>query len=422
MARWALVLAAVYGVSWLLWQARSALTPFIFGLVLAYLFLPFVNRLERRMPRWAAIVIVYVAVLALVITFFAFLVPPLTEQLGQLIRALPDIPTVQGWVNALIKQYDLLIANLPAAMRAQVQNAVSSIVSQAANTLRTNFVTYLQGIGTFLLDSFLSVANTVSFLLGFFLIPFWLFYVLMDQKAGRDMIDRTLPHWLRADFWSVVTIVDYDFSGYLRGQLLLGLVVGSSAGIGLAILNMLGLHIPYVLLLAVIAGVTELIPIIGPILGSIPAIILGFIDSPTTGLAVVVLYVAIQQLENNFLVPRIVGDSVGLHPALLMLLLVVCSTVFGVIGAILSAPLGAVSRDVFAYLYGRLSEPPRPAGQMPPRLRREGKIRPPEADPDYEPPPAPWATPDDIAAPLPPSEPAAPLADPVAPAPKRQGG
>ncbi|MEI8167663.1 MAG: AI-2E family transporter, partial [Chloroflexales bacterium] len=273
----------------------------------------------------------------------------------------------------------------------------SGIVSQTVNTLRTNFITYLQGLGTFILDSVLSVANTVSFLLGFFLIPFWLFYVLLDQKVGLAMLDQTLPRWMRADFWSVVTIIDYDFSGYLRGQLLLGLVVGSSAGIGLTILNLLGLPIPYVLLLAVLAGITELIPIIGPIIGSIPAIILGFMDSPTTGMAALVLYVLIQQLENNFLVPRIVGDSVGLHPSLLMVLLVVCSTVFGVAGAILSAPLGAVSRDVFTYLYGRLSEPPQPAGLMPSRLRSAHTVQP-SAAADSAPPRAPPA----------PSEPEAP--------------
>jgi predicted PurR-regulated permease PerM len=213
--------------------------------------------------------------------------------------------------------------------------------------------------------------------------------VLIDQRAGRDALDRALPDRVRADFWSVVAIVDHDFSGYLRGQLILGLAVGSAAGLGLTVLNLLGLEVPYVLILAVIAGVTELIPIIGPIIGSIPAIGLGLLDSPTTGLAVLILYVAIQQLENNFLVPRIVGDSVGLHPAVLMVLLVVCSQVFGIIGAILSAPVGAVSRDVFEYLYGRLSEPPTAPGFLPRRMRREGVAPPPEAAPDYAPLPEP---------------------------------
>jgi predicted PurR-regulated permease PerM len=387
IGRWLLILASVYGVGWLLWQARASLLPFVIGAVLAYMFLPLVNRLEGRVPRWAAILIVYALVLGLVFTFFAFLVPPLTEQFGQLIGALPDLATVQAWADVVVEEYRLLLSSLPPTMQSEVEEGVAGAITQGIDVLRTNFLTYLRGIGSFLINSVLSVANTVSFLLGFFLIPFWLFYVLMDQRAGRDTLDRTLPGPIRADFWSVVTIVDHDFSGYLRGQLILGVAVGSAAGIGLTILNLLGMEIPYVLILAVIAGITELIPLIGPILGSIPAIILGFTDGPTTGLAVLALYVAIQQLENNFLVPRIVGESVGLHPAVLMILLVVCAQVFGVIGAILSAPLGAVFRDVFQYLYGRLSEPPTPAGYLPARIRREGVPAPPEAADDYTPPP-----------------------------------
>jgi hypothetical protein len=84
---------------------------------------------------------------------------------------------------------------------------------------------------------------------------------------------------------------------------------------------------------------------------------------------VTILYIAIQQLENHILVPRIIGESVGVHPAILMVVLVVCSQVFGLLGAILSAPLSAMARDLFLYLYGRLSDPPRPAGVLPERLR-----------------------------------------------------
>ncbi|MGB9634371.1 MAG: AI-2E family transporter [Chloroflexaceae bacterium] len=379
IARWGLVALSLYGIGWLFWQARSALLPFVIGALLAYLFLPLVNRFDRRMPRWAAILLVYALVLLIIVTFFAFLVPPLVEQISQLIRALPDLPTLERWANRLLEEYQQLLANLPPNVQTEVQQTVAEVLTSALNTIRTNLLSYVQGIGTFLVSSLLSVASTVAFLLGFFLVPFWLFYVLMDQRAGRDTLNRLLPAGLRADFWSVITIVDADFSGYLRGQLLLGLVVGTAAGIGLTALNLFGLQVPYVLLLAVIAGVTELIPIIGPIIGAVPAVLLGFLDSPTTGLAVLLLYVGIQQLENNFLVPRIVGDSVGLHPAILMVLLVVCSQVFGVLGAILSAPMGAVSRDVFQYLYGRLSEPPRPPGEMPARLRAAGVAPPPEA-------------------------------------------
>jgi predicted PurR-regulated permease PerM len=276
-------------------------------------------------------------------------------------------------------------------MRSEVESSVNGLLNNGINTLRANFVSYLQGLGSFLVNSVLSVVNTLTFLLGFFLIPFWLFYVLMDQRSGAQALNRMLPSWLREDFWALTAIVDFDVSGYVRGQIILGLSVGTAAGVGLLILQLFGLHVNYILLLAVIAAFTELIPVIGPILGAVPAVILGFIDSPTTGLAVLVLYTAIQQLENNFLVPRIVGDSVGLHPSILMVLLVVCSQVFGLPGAILSAPMGAIARDVFTYLYGRLSEPPLPAGQLPERISRPtAAIADPEPPqpPQFEPPPA----------------------------------
>lgn len=369
IARWLLVFAALYGVGWLLWTARSALTPFIVGLVLAYLLLPLVNRLNLHMPRWAAILIVYLIAITAVTVFFSFIVPPLVDQLTQLIQSIPNLAVLEGWAGLAMDRYEQILATLPAAVQEEVRDAVSTALATASTTLRSNFVDYLQNLGRFLLNSVLSVVNTVTFLLGFFLIPFWLFYVMMDQREGGEALNHLIHRRLRADFWAVATIIDKVFAGYLRGQLVLGLAVGSAAGLGLLVLSMFGLQVPYILLLAVIAGITELIPVIGPIIGAVPAVILGFIDSPTTGIAVLILYIIIQQIENNFLVPRIVGDSVGIHPAFLMVLLVVCSQVFGLIGAILSAPMGAVFRDVFTYLYGRLSDPPRTAGDLPDRLR-----------------------------------------------------
>ncbi|WP_129628661.1 AI-2E family transporter [Candidatus Oscillochloris fontis] len=369
VARWVLVCGAFIIVGWLLLSAIGALTPFVIGIVLAYLLLPLVNRLNTGMPRWAAILVVYLGTLVVLVGFFAYIVPPLINQISQLISALPTIAQIQSWSEIVMEEYQQILATLPDSMRTEVEQNIAVLVNNALTSLRTNFVSYMQGIGTFLINSLLSAVNTVTFLLGFFLIPFWLFYVLMDQKAGVETLDRMLPDWLRPDFWGLINIVDHDVSGYVRGQLILGLAVGSAAGAGLVILDLFGLEVDYILLLAVVAGFTELVPIIGPILGAIPAIILGFMDSPATGIAVLSLYILIQQLENNFLVPRIVGDSVGLHPAVLMVLLVVCSQVFGLLGAILSAPLGAISRDLFSYLYGRLSEPPSPAGLLPARIR-----------------------------------------------------
>lgn len=362
VARWLLIAVTLYGVGWFLWKTWSVLLPFQIGLVLAYMVLPLVNGLNRRMPRWSAILTVYLGGLVVFIGFFAYIVPPLISQINQLIGIVRSVQFDQigEQINQLLAEYR---ANVPEAVRLPLEQGFE----QAIERLQSNLTTYVQEFGTLLLASLFQVVNTVTFVLGFLIVPFWLFYVLKDERAGFTAVNNMLPEPIRPDFWAILRIIDRVFSSYIRGQLLLGLVIGVVAGVGLFILRLFGLDVDSILLLAVVAGITELIPIIGPVIGAIPAIILGFFDSPTTGIAVAILYVAIQQVENNFLVPRIVGESVGIHPAILMVVLVVLGQSFGLIGIILSAPLAAVIRDIFIYVHGRLSDPPRPAGLLPER-------------------------------------------------------
>ncbi|MCG8350298.1 MAG: AI-2E family transporter [Chloroflexales bacterium] len=365
IVRWLLVALAIYVIGWLFWSARSALLPFTIGVILAYFLLPLVNSLERFIPRWASILTVYLGSLLIVVAFFAYLVPPLLQQASQIIRSFPELEYFEKQAETLLAEYQNMLASLPAEVSEPIRDSVDQGVEQVAQTIQENMTSYVQGIGAFLFNSVFQVITTLIFLLGFFLVPFWLFYVLLDQRAGSEALNRLIPHRARTDFWSIVLITDRVLINYIRGQLILGFVVGLAAGTGLLALNMFGMEIPYVLFLAVFAGITELIPVIGPIIGAIPAIILGLFDSYTTALAVTLLYVAIQQLENQILVPRIIGESVNIHPAILMVLLVVFSQVFGLLGAILCAPAAAAARDVFIYIYGRLNDTPLPAGILP---------------------------------------------------------
>lgn len=158
-----------------------------------------------------------------------------------------------------------------------------------------------------------------------------------------------------ADFWNVWDIFNRVLGGYIRGQIILCVSVGLAVGIGLVGLEMLGFPLgDYVLVLALIAGVTEFIPVLGPTIGAIPGVILGFGISPAAGIAVLLLYIAVQQLENSLLVPRIIGESVGVHPAVLTVAMIVMGTLFGLLGILLAAPAVATARDLFKYAYLRL--------------------------------------------------------------------
>ena len=355
LARWLLVVLALYGIGWLLVQSFQALTPFIIGLVLAYLLSPFVNWLNRRMPRWLAILLVYVVGITAIIVAVAFIVPPVVAQFEQLLNNIPSVAQLQTRLGEFIVLYR---ERVPTQLQAQIDPAVAS----AVESIRANLAANAQRVVTFAFTQVITIINTITFLIGFLIIPIWLFYVLNDQEDGRKFIDRVLHRRLRPDFWNTLTMVDKVFSDYIRGQLILCFAVGLAVGIGLLILRLIGFQIEYVLLLALAAGITEFIPILGPVLGAIPGIAIALATAgPQGALAALVLYIIVQQLENNFLVPRIVGDSVGVHPAILTVALIAMGQVFGLIGVILSAPLTAISRDLFTYAYARLGGSAAPA-------------------------------------------------------------
>jgi predicted PurR-regulated permease PerM len=350
LGQWLLALLALYAVGWLIWSASPALTPFMIGLVLAYLLMPIVDRLARRLPRWLAILLVYIGGIGLLAGSIAFIFPLVVDQVQQLIASMPPVDRLLAMWNELLREYRALV---PESFQRPIEQGIRS----ALQTAQANFASYLQGVGSFVFAQVLNILNTVTFLVGFLIIPIWLFYLLNDRDQARSLVDRLLPRRARPDFWNLWGIVDKVFSDFIRGQLLLGLSVGAMVGLGLLLLRLLGFDVRYILLLAIIAGITELIPIIGPVLGAIPGVLIGFFGAENglqTGLAVLAVYIVVQQLENNLLVPRIIGESVGVHPALLMVILIVMGQVYGLLGVILAAPITAIARDLYLYVYRRL--------------------------------------------------------------------
>jgi predicted PurR-regulated permease PerM len=209
------------------------------------------------------------------------------------------------------------------------------------------------------------VLNFLGFLVGFLVIPFWLSYVLVDHHKGKQALDRMLAPWLRADFWAVLRIADRVFSSYIRGQLVLGAFIGVAVYLGFLILQLLGvpgIRFPFVL--ALLAGALEFVPFFGPILSAIPAVLIGLVHSWQTALLIGLMYFIVQQLESNVLAPRITGHALEIHPAILTVVMIALAPL-GLIWLLLAAPLAALARDEFLYVYGRFGDPPRPAGLLP---------------------------------------------------------
>jgi predicted PurR-regulated permease PerM len=346
-----LVAALAAMVLLFLWVARSALVPYIFALALAYILLPAVNRLEvlfkrvfrgrsARFARPVAILLTYVLVVGALVIFFSLVVPVIAQQFAVLWDSRAQLAD-QGRVVAanIVTWYERAIPLV-------VQERLLELAQQAGGTVASSLQVGILGTLSF-------VTNTFGFVLGLIVIPFWLFYVLYDQAKAMRGAFGLVPSRLRADALNLIRIVDDILSAYLRGQLLLCVFIGFVVTVGL---SLLGVRFPAVL--GLIAGVLEIIPFIGPIMGAVPAVIVATIQEPLLGLWTLLLFIGIQQLENILLVPRISGKAVQLHPAVIMVVLVLGNQAAGFWGLLLAVPVTAIVRDVFKYLYLRFQDDP----------------------------------------------------------------
>ncbi len=332
------------------WQARSALTPFILGLVIAYLILPLVNRLEERMPpgikernmsRPLAIMVVYLLGFLGLTAAIGLILPPIVEQVGSLYEGAPDLyQEAVGMINDGLRQYEKLI---PPPLQVQIEEQLQGY----------NPSSLLRPVLSGTLSVFGAIGNTLSFILGLVVIPFWLFFILNDEGSVINGTMHLIPYDVRADIEAIRIIIDRVLSAYIRGQLFVALALGVAVTISLLLLG-----VQYSLLLGLTAGVLALFPFIGGILGAIPALFVAFLQDPNLALWVLVAFTVIQQIDNIFISPRIIGEAVELHPALIMVVIVVGSTLFGVIGALLAVPLAAILRDVVHYFYIRVGDAP----------------------------------------------------------------
>ena len=328
----------------LLWTARGALPAFFIGLALAFVLDPAVSFLARRgMPRWAGVLVMYVAVVALVWALIAFAVPPIIRQTNQFISHLPELgASLADMERGLLEWYEGL--PLPDDLRATVDAQIARSGQAFADLLRAIVAPTVN-----------AVVRVATFILGLVVVPVWLFFVLKDREGFLRNVAGAMPLEWRADAENTLALLGRVGGRWVRGQLLLGGSIFTATVIGLTILTLIGFPEfgEFTLVLALIAGILEWFPIIGPIVAAIPAILIGFSISLPSAIAAAILYTAIQQLENNILVPKVMGDAVELHPAVMILALVVGGALFGLGGAILAAPTVAAGRDLYRYGFHR---------------------------------------------------------------------
>ncbi len=369
-ARWRLTLliaVGILGIGYALYLARAALFPFIISLILADLMYPFVASVESRLPfreRWpnasrvGAVLLTYVGCLVVLILFIAVTVPPLFSQGRDFAQRLPQIyESARNTMEVMSQDLETRFEFTP-EIREQINEWVAGAGTSLANAGRGMLLRMLRG-----------ASNMLTLLIGLLVVPFVLFYLLRDGERLREGFIGMIPKGGRAHTRSVLGIIHGVVRAYVRAQLLSALIVGSMVFVGMLLLG-----IPFAATLGLLAGMFGLIPIIGPILGAVPGVLVSLATAPDQIIWVVGVYVVVQIIENNLLSPRIHGNAVRLHPVLIMAILVIASQVMGLWGVLIGVPLTAMLRDVFVYFHREWSR--RDEGQTPAAQREESQSMP----------------------------------------------
>jgi predicted PurR-regulated permease PerM len=351
---------------WVIWQVISPIlhTLVLFGLaaVLAFALSGPVDMLTRRIGnRLLAIVGVYVLVGIVLVGGIMLLADPFVHQASDLATALPqyasDLQTRAPEVQSTLGQYGIR-ADLD-----QLKARAASAIEQGGTDVLKNLVGTLAEVGGMILDIVLALVISL--------------YLLVDGPRFSKRSLALIPAQHRAKALFVQDNVSRVLGGYLRAQLTLALIVGVLAGVGTALLGL-----PYAVVLGVLAGLLELVPMFGPILSVVPAVLVALFMPFPTVVWVVVLFLVIQQVENNVLAPRISGHAVGLHPLGAMFALLAGFQLAGLLGGLFAVPLAGVLWVLLGAAYRQVvAEPPRPKRRLLPMpgFRRPAVVPPTDA-------------------------------------------
>jgi len=301
----------------------KAIVMFLFvSIILALGIEPAVEFLTRRkISRGISIVLVFLVMLLVLGFILTFTFTPIVNQTANLASHFPQlidniikIPGVESWVFTISQRVSESLSNLDS-----VSNTVNSLLKVS-------------------LGAFFGLFSLIT-------IGVFTAYMLMDFRKIRDLIVDLFPKSQRDGIRELIKTIEKKLGSWIRGQIILMFAVGIITFLGLSVFR-----IDYALSLAFVAGILEIVPIFGPILSLIPAAIVAFSISPLKGILVIALYIIVQQIENNILVPKIMQKTVGLNPIVTMLVLLVGGKLFGFAGIVFAVPVSLIAFTLLNYL------------------------------------------------------------------------
>ncbi|WP_026475812.1 AI-2E family transporter [Alkaliphilus transvaalensis] len=303
------------------------LTPFIGAIALAYILNPLVKTLcKKGIPRLWGVLIIYLSIGVVVLALSLTIIPKMTGEIRGLMEILPDFGNgAYEFIHDAYIKFNRNLENLPPEFDG-VRNLLQINIDRGQEIV---------------LNVLTSVTNTLLSIFGkvfsIILIPILAFYFLKDAEEFKKSIVLLIPSKVRRKALEMAKDFDDVLGGFIRGQL----IVASFVGI-LTMIALLILQVDFAILVGLIAGIANIIPYFGPVIGIIPGVFFALMDSPIKALWVVIVFTIIQQIESAILSPKIVGKSVGIHPVWVILSLLVGGRLFGLLGLLIAVPAAGV--------------------------------------------------------------------------------
>lgn len=320
----------------------SEVINIIFVSVIFTFFLnPFVKFIEKKgTTRFWSVLIVYIIIFSFFLMISFILIPKITREFRSLAEALPN------YINILYKdienswlKYFKKLDSLPPKLRGikeEINKNVLGLENAIVNSIRT--------LTDSMVDIFTKAVNIVT-------VPIVTFYILKDEDLFKEKIYRMVPEKYEDDVSRLFHEMDKVFNEFIRGRLIVGAFVGIATTIVLLILK-----VDFALLIGIFSGLMDIIPYFGPVLGIIPGVVFAFLQKPIKALWVIILFIVIQQIENNIISPKVVGESVGIHPITVILVLIIGGSMFGILGMLLAVPFAAIFKIVLLFVVEKVDE------------------------------------------------------------------
>ena len=322
------IILLVIGVFYL----RNVVMLLFVSLVFAAALNPAVDWLQKhRIPRTLGILLIYVCVLAVLFLSVYLIIAPITKEINDLTQ---DFPVY----------WEKITSNWHSFKAFSESHGVGQNIQDYLNYLKGNLSLATNKI-------FGVVSSLFGGLVYMVMILVMTFYITLEDQAMKRTLRSILPANYQPYAMRLVTRMQDKIGLWLRGQLVLSLIIFVVSFVGLSLLG-----VKYALVLAIFAGVTEIIPYLGPILSAIPAVFVASTQSPALGLEVLVLYVFIHQTENYLIVPKVMQKAVGLNPIIVLMAMLIGAQMAGILGIVLAVPvataIGVALKDFFAHKEG----------------------------------------------------------------------